>query len=265
MEPTCVGTPNGRWSRTRDASNEDDHDGTGRDGSSSLKRKERTESLLVGTVQLSGGSLALARTLELVTEATFVPDHHTLSPSGKRTLYLSVSGATPGRLKDAFTLDPTVVVADLIETFPDSEVYRITLSDHALLVASTSLELGARARSVRGSSGSWKAQLLFSDRDALVALRQFCSERDIRFGLNSLYRSEQFGDGTSTLTDKQWEALRIAFESGYYDIPRRETQDDLATQLDISTTAVSHRLRRATAQLIQDTIETLGRVQESKQ
>lgn len=44
------------------------------------------------------------------------------------------------------------------------------------------------------------------------------------------------------LTDKQREAFLIAVEAGYYDRPRGATLDDIAAELDITTSAVSQRL-----------------------
>ena len=47
------------------------------------------------------------------------------------------------------------------------------------------------------------------------------------------------------LTDKQSEALRLAHESGYYEIPRSVKIAELAKKLDISRVSMQERLRRA--------------------
>jgi len=76
------------------------------------------------------------------------------------------------------------------------------------------------------------------------------------FGLERLTRDgepESPGDG---LTDRQYEALRTAYELGYFDIPRRASLDDVAEELDITASSVSERLRRAQTQLIQETVAT---------
>ena len=54
------------------------------------------------------------------------------------------------------------------------------------------------------------------------------------------------------VTDKQRKALTRAFESGYYDIPRGVTTEELATDLGISHQALSERFRRAHKGLIED-------------
>jgi len=45
-----------------------------------------------------------------------------------------------------------------------------------------------------------------------------------------------------TITETQWEAAKLAVEMGYYDVPRRVSLGDLASELGISKSAVSQRL-----------------------
>jgi predicted DNA binding protein len=46
------------------------------------------------------------------------------------------------------------------------------------------------------------------------------------------------------MTDKQLEALELAYERGYFERPRQVTQEALANELDISKQALSRRLSR---------------------
>ncbi|MFC6863916.1 helix-turn-helix domain-containing protein [Halomicroarcula sp. GCM10025817] len=101
----------------------------------------------------------------------------------------------------------------------------------------------------------WRQTGWFADRDAF---RQFSSfwQRNADFKLHRLTRdgeSEPPGDG---LTDRQHEALRIAYELGHFDIPRQASLEDVAAELDISPSSVSERLRRAQTQLIEETVAT---------
>lgn len=52
------------------------------------------------------------------------------------------------------------------------------------------------------------------------------------------------------ITPKQWEALELAFDRGYYDRPRGADLGELAAELDISKSAVSQRLRAAETRLV---------------
>lgn len=54
----------------------------------------------------------------------------------------------------------------------------------------------------------------------------------------------------SRLTDKQWEALRLAYERGYYQQDRDTDLEALATELGITKSAVSQRLQSAETKLV---------------
>lgn len=53
-----------------------------------------------------------------------------------------------------------------------------------------------------------------------------------------------------TLTHRQREVLDVAFERGYYDVPRRVTTEELASELDIDDSTVSEHLQRAERNLV---------------
>ncbi|WP_340099847.1 helix-turn-helix domain-containing protein [Salinibaculum salinum] len=101
----------------------------------------------------------------------------------------------------------------------------------------------------------WRQTGWFADRDAFSKFSSFW-QRNADFRLHRLTQdgeSEPPGDG---LTDRQHEALRTAYELGYFDIPRQVSLEDVATELDISPSSVSERLRRAQTQLIEETVAT---------
>jgi predicted DNA binding protein len=58
------------------------------------------------------------------------------------------------------------------------------------------------------------------------------------------------------LSPKQLEIVRKAHLSGYFDVPRQVTQQELADHFGISSSAVSQRLRRATAQILGGTVSS---------
>jgi len=52
------------------------------------------------------------------------------------------------------------------------------------------------------------------------------------------------------LTDRQYEAVRVAVETGYYAEPRTATLDDVAAELDCATSTASDHLRKAEARVM---------------
>ena len=61
-------------------------------------------------------------------------------------------------------------------------------------------------------------------------------------------------DSAWQLTDRQQEIVRAAITAGYYEIPRRATQRDLATELGLSRGTIGEHLRRAEAKIIQSVV-----------
>lgn len=212
--------------------------------------------VIVAEALFSGDPLALSGTLASLPEVTVRPDHHTVSSTGERSLVASISGGSADRIRTVLGEDPTVASFATIRSFPDHCIYRIGLVESAILLAPTSLELGARPLSVEGTGGEWRAYVQFPDRESLMSLRAFCEENDLSFGVDSLHETEYLDTVTNGLTELQQETLRTAYETGYFDVPRATSQAELAAELDVSTSAVSHRLRRATAGLIREELVT---------
>jgi predicted DNA binding protein len=55
---------------------------------------------------------------------------------------------------------------------------------------------------------------------------------------------------TSVLTDRQYEAVSVAWELGYYDQPRQAGTAEVAAALDVATGTTSELLRRAERRLV---------------
>lgn len=99
----------------------------------------------------------------------------------------------------------------------------------------------------------WTQTGWFASRKAFDEFRTFWQE-NATFRLRRLTHDgdpEPPGDG---LTDDQREALRTAYELGYFDIPRGATLDEVAAELALAPSSVSERLRRAQTQLIEETM-----------
>ena len=60
----------------------------------------------------------------------------------------------------------------------------------------------------------------------------------------------------SPLTEKQQEAFFLAYEAGYFDIPKATTLSKLATRIGIRRVAMQERIQRAVHRIVQDFVET---------
>ena len=111
----------------------------------------------------------------------------------------------------------------------------------------------------RATAESWTFELRFPSHEALSAFQQHCEDARIRFEVVRIGKPEEpDNDPWYGLTESQYEALTLAVESGYYDIPRRRTTVELAEELGISDQAVTERLRRAIITLATNALDEGG-------
>ncbi|WP_241471288.1 helix-turn-helix domain-containing protein [Natrinema salifodinae] len=239
-------------SRATDAAGAVDTADADADGRSELRSE--AEGGIVAQLRLDHPDLVLRPTLRRVPNVTVEPDYWTTVEPGRTLLFLTVYGSAFDEFESALETDPTVTEPVLADRYPDRRVYRVTLTDRAVTVTSATAAVGGRLLDLSSSRDGWLLQLRFPDRDRLVEFNDFCRERDISVTVDHLRVSDDEGDGVVALTDKQQELLTVAYEEGYFDVPRGISQDELADQLGVSKSAVSQRLRRAIGELCSATL-----------
>ena len=60
------------------------------------------------------------------------------------------------------------------------------------------------------------------------------------------------------LTDRQREIVQLAYEKGYYEVPRSASTEDIATELGIDPSTVAEHLQRAERNLLTQHLSTAG-------
>ena len=115
-------------------------------------------------------------------------------------------------------------------------------------------------RAVFSPGGRWLFRLRAPDYGAFSAFEAACLDAGITVDVRQVAH-EPGPDGTAYgLTAKQREALVLAFDEGYFDVPSGTSLSELATFLDISRQAYTRRLDRALRNYLSSTgIEALGR------
>lgn len=113
--------------------------------------------------------------------------------------------------------------------------------------------------SAEGDDREWWFHLCVPDRTALSAFQSsLVDELDGGMDLEGVYNlSEAAPPFRGELTDRQRETLLLAYEEGYFDVPREITLVGLAELLGVSDQAVSERMRRATAKLVRSRLVDL--------
>jgi hypothetical protein len=106
---------------------------------------------------------------------------------------------------------------------------------------------------IRVTSTGWIQTGWFADRTVLDEFRVFW-QRNGGFALRRLTRDGTVEEPEDKLTDRQRKALRLAYEMGYFEIPRTADLDDIAAELGITASSLSERLRRAQTHLVETTL-----------
>ncbi|WP_049921332.1 helix-turn-helix domain-containing protein [Halopiger djelfimassiliensis] len=141
------------------------------------------------------------------------------------------------------------------ESERDRVLYRLQQSDSDVVHAYRQwVSVGGQLLDCRGSDGRWEVEMRFPDRDAFSRYQAFLERENVAFELHRI-ADGSVGDrptGGEVLTESQREALVLAYEGGFFEIPRETKLSAVAETLEISTQSVSERLRRGQAQLIED-------------
>lgn len=167
--------------------------------------------------------------------------------------------------------DPDGVETSLLETADTEVVSRLTTTDGKTLfevrwsddidgIVQPLFRTGGRFLKAIGTAEAWEFHLLFSSHESLSEFNMAVTDNDIPVTLqklhNSGFRRSDVGpaDDEITLSDNHRETLLMAYRNGYYEVPRSHPLDELAEKENVSDSALSKRLRRATASLIEHTL-----------
>lgn len=219
---------------------------------------------LVATFEIGCEALPLTEVAAAVPEATVVMRFQ-YNHGDRPVFVVTVSGGARSAVESALTDASDVRGWSLVGRAGDTRRYQVRpafsfeeqLGDHLddLRGLERLATVDAVIERIEVLPAGWRQTGWFADHAAFSEFPRFWRANST-FRLLRLTRdgdAEAPGEG---LTDRQREALRTAYERGYFEIPRRATLADVAAELDVSTSAASERLRRAQTELIEETVAT---------
>lgn len=181
--------------------------------------------------------------LDLVTEVATDPH--------RPYMFIWVRGEDRETFETAMADDPTVADVRRYTDLEDRTFYRIQVSEETPVVTYPAwVEHGVNLLEATWRSGWWQARMRVPDREAIARFREMCRGNDVDFQLDGVFTDEGQPRGGAMLTAEQREVLLRADELGYFEIPRQHTMAEIAEELDVSSQAVSERLRRALRELV---------------
>ncbi|MFU8868132.1 helix-turn-helix domain-containing protein [Natronococcus sp.] len=216
--------------------------------------------MLIGTFQLEAAAFALEETLEALPELEVGAERIAAHGTAWIMPCIWVAADDYGAADDAITNDSSV--ESIVETaeFEDEKLYDIRWSDDVVDRINAFIDREATILNAQATAGAWELRVRFASRDQFDRFRELLNERDYSFGLVSLTRPDETRHSVGKLTPAQREALRVAKERGYYEVPRRVSTRELAAELEMSHQNLSGLLRRGTEKLIDETLDTSARI-----
>lgn len=202
-------------------------------------------------------SFTLHRTLSAEPEMTVEAERLVAHSTEWAFPFFWASGGDFEGFQRALRDDPTVADAAVIEEADDSALYQILWSDDVIDLIDEIINQHANILEAKARGERWRLQLRFAEEEQVSTFQKHFAERGRSFEVNQLYhpttpRQREYG-----LTEEQHETLIAALSEGYFNVPRDVSMAELANTLGISSNAVSQRIRRASANLIEHTL-TIG-------
>lgn len=165
-------------------------------------------------------------------------------------------GVPAADIDAALAADPTVEDARRLTTAENATLYR---SMHpgdlpAVSIYDAALKQDALLLAAINEGDGWDVRFRIPDRDALSALCGRCRELDVAVDVTSIHDRDDTACYGFGLTASQREIVTLAWERGYFSVPRETTLASLADELDITQQAASERLRRGLWVLVSNTV-----------
>lgn len=211
---------------------------------------------LIAEFDIASPKLALSTALDAAPAMSIEIEQEFGAPSGRPIIFFWAEGGDFEAFERGLEDDETVTNIERLIDVEERALYRVEVTDATRAVTYPMwIRLGIEGLEGMYRDGRWQSRMRFPDREALRGYRQWCDEHDVTFELRQLYDAERAERRPNdSLTDRQREALELAGDRGFFAIPRESSLADLAAELGISEQAVSERLRRGTARLIDSSL-----------
>jgi hypothetical protein len=221
---------------------------------------------LVAEYRLDCGDLPLVDVAAAVPEVTLHVDVGQPNQGGPPPFFVRAIGEAVTDLESAFDESPFVARYARISRAATGSRYQILPSTSMVEQLADVVDDPDRLESLSANDSfveritvtpdGWLQKRWFADRSAFDEYRHFWRENEVPFSLRRLSASDFDSSPNRALTDRQREALQTAYEMGYFDIPRSTSLEEVGRELGISAAALSERLRRAHATVVEEVVGT---------
>ena len=209
---------------------------------------------LTATIEIESPDLALTETVACDESATVQPVTGAGTVPNAEAYLFTIRTDDFGRFEAALERDHTIAGFERVVDLGSEAVYSFEYSPAATLFSPVVAAVHGVSLEWANDGTTWTVRVWLPDRAALSALREYATDRDIRFSLRRVSDYAGPGGAENSLTDEQREAVLLALEMGYFEEPREATLREVAAELGISQPAAGGRLRRGLKRLVLATL-----------
>lgn len=197
---------------------------------------------VVAVVDIPSRAFVLGEVLQEVgeyhTELTqFVPTSDKLVP------FLWIEHEDDERLESILRNHPLIEEVIRYDERAGRTLYELEWADTGDAFLSAFMERDILVADATGTPERWEFELLASTHGELAVFQTVCTENEIPIEVRRVANPES-DDGRAYVTGKQYEMLRLAYDRGYFEVPREVTVTELAEERGVSPQAASKLLRR---------------------
>ena len=174
--------------------------------------------------------------------------------------YFWVRGTEVEDIEAAFTEHPGVNDIHPVDSVQDEYLLRVEWSLEYDDVLSVLIETDIPLIKATGTNEQWTFDIRGDSRSDVATFHSRCREVGIPVTLTELHALTPVDTDTEeALTDKQQEALVLAYDRGYFESPREVTMAELGEELGISQQALGARLRNGIKHTLNQTLSATER------
>lgn len=165
--------------------------------------------------------------------------------------HIWVRGTKPSAFEATLSNDPHIREFDQLHRSDDGMFYQVKWDVDSPLIHCV-VEHNGFVMDAQGTNESWSLMVWFIEKQDASSFQECCISRSIPLEIIRVTTiSEVISPDNQLLTEEQRTAFELAYERGYFDEPRRTSQQELAAELNISASAFGSRLRRGYSKLIE--------------
>ena len=213
---------------------------------------------LIATLRLYGELILFEPTFDQAPDAVceFADFHYAECANGETryVFFWWMVGCDPDQFEDALRGDQTVREFKRIGTVADRTLYRIATKAFDAtqpLVFPLFRENDITTIDTRRDADGLHLHARFPTRVALDAFIEAADQIAANTDLRRLYTEKPQGPDGNHLTERQREAVSLAYERGYFDVPKQVTLVELAEELNITPQTLSRHIRISVQKIIE--------------